>query len=141
MARGHDSYMVYQGSNSGDQRVFVSVEVDLADQDNFLFAYIHDLDATGIFIRTTNPQAPGTRLNMRFLPRGAEAPIEFDGQVIWVNPYRPDDSNNLSPGMGIRFLDLTREQRLRLIALIKCIAYLDDDAQSIDEQPESIIGR
>lgn len=109
------------------QRVFHDIEVDFGDQENFLFAYIRDLEATGIFVRTLSPEAPGTHVNVRFTPGGAEPPMELDGKVIWINPYRPHDSNNLSPGMGIRFLELTREQRCRLVELVRRFAYLADD--------------
>src|SRR6185295_7182160 len=47
-------------------RVFVDLEVDYASEDNYLFAYITDISATGIFVRTTTPEAPGTHLNLRF---------------------------------------------------------------------------
>lgn len=108
--------------------VFVDVEVDFRDQANFLFAYIHDMSSTGIFVRTTTPEQPGTRLNLRFRPDGVGPELELDGKVIWINPYRPNDSNNLSPGMGIHLLDITREQRSRLIHLVKRFAYLCDDS-------------
>jgi type IV pilus assembly protein PilZ len=109
--------------------VFVHVEVDSRDQENFLFAYLHDLSATGMFVRTMTPEQPGTNLYLRLKAAGAGPELELDGRVIWINPYRPDDSNNLSPGMGIRFLGLTMEQRARLVSLIKRFAYLYDDAQ------------
>jgi type IV pilus assembly protein PilZ len=123
--------MVPERANDLDnaRAVFVHVEVDSRDQDNFLFAYLHDLNATGIFVRTVTPEQPGTNLYVRFKAAGASPELELDGKVIWINPYRPDDSNNLSPGMGIRFLGLTREQRTQLIGLIKRFAYLYDDAQ------------
>jgi hypothetical protein len=50
--------------------------------------------------------------------------------VIWINPYRPGDSNSLYPGMGIRFVDLTDEQLVRLTKLVRTIAYLDDDCDA-----------
>lgn len=115
----HDRYT--RGPRHGVQ---VDVEVDSRDQANFLFAYIHDLEDTGVFVRTTTPELPGTNLHVRFKSDGPGPGIEVDGQVIWVNPYRPDDSNNLSPGMGIRLLDLTHEQRSRLMDLVKRFAYL-----------------
>src|SRR5579863_1334750 len=68
-------------------RVLVDLEVDYASEDNYLFAYITDISETGIFVRTTTPQQPGTRLNMRF--RNEDAQLEVEGVVIWINPYRP----------------------------------------------------
>src|SRR5215468_3448331 len=69
-------------------RVLVDLEVDCASEDNYLFAYITDISATGIFVRTTTPEQPGTHLNLRLSSDDAEA-LELEGEVIWVNPYRP----------------------------------------------------
>ena len=104
-------------------RVLVDLEVDYASEDNYLFAYITNISVTGIFIRTTTPEQPGTHLNLRFSPDDS-GPIEIEGQVIWVNPYRPGTPDNLHPGMGIRFFGLDDELRQRLIELIRRFAYL-----------------
>ena len=104
-------------------RMLVDLEVDYASEENYLFAYITDISATGIFIRTTTPEAPGTQLNLRFSSENSGA-IEVEGEVIWVNPYRPGAPDNLHPGMGIRFLSLDNELRDRLLELIGRFAYL-----------------
>jgi uncharacterized protein (TIGR02266 family) len=104
-------------------RVLVDLEVDYASEENYLFAYITDISATGIFIRTTAPEAPGTHLNLRFSSEHSGL-IEIEGEVIWVNPYRPGTRDNLHPGMGIRFVSLDNELRDRLLDLIRRFAYL-----------------
>lgn len=103
-------------------RVLVDLEVDYASEENYLFAYIADISATGIFIRTTTPEAPGTHLNLRFSEDSGH--VEVEGEVIWVNPYRPGTPDNLHPGMGIRFVGLDSELRDRLFELIRRFAYL-----------------
>lgn len=110
-------------------RVLVDLEVDCASEDNYLFAYITDISATGIFVRTTTPEQPGTHLNLRLSSeQGPDAPedvaLELEGEVIWVNPYRPGTPDNLHPGMGIRFVNLDNELRDRLFELIRRFAYL-----------------
>ena len=112
-------------ASAGDERrraprVLVDLEVDYASEDNYLFAYITDISATGIFIRTTTPEAPGTHLNLRF---NADA-LQIEGEVIWVNPYRPGTPDNLHPGMGVRFVGLDDSLRHRLLELIRRFAYL-----------------
>lgn len=104
-------------------RVLVDLEVDYASEDNYLFAYITDISATGIFVRTTSPEQPGTHLNLRFTPDDS-GPIEVEGEVIWVNPFRPGAPDNLHPGMGIRFEGLDDELRDRLLELVRRFAYL-----------------
>jgi uncharacterized protein (TIGR02266 family) len=111
-----------------EPRLLVDFEVDYASEDNYLFAYITDISSTGIFIRTTSPEAPGTNLNLRFSPPPDpdhdDRPFEVEGEVIWWNPYRPGQPDNLHPGMGVRFSALDDQQRRRIVALIRRIAYL-----------------
>jgi type IV pilus assembly protein PilZ len=104
-------------------RVLVDLEVDYASEDNYLFAYITDISETGIFVRTTTPEPPGTNLNLRF--RIDDGPqIQVEGAVIWVNPFRPNNVDNLHPGMGIRFIELDDELKDRLLELVRRFAYL-----------------
>jgi len=104
-------------------RVLVDLEVDYASEDNYLFAYITDISETGIFVRTTTPEPPGTNLNLRF--RIDDGPqIQVEGTVIWVNPFRPNNKDNLHPGMGIRFVELDDERKDRLLELVRRFAYL-----------------
>ena len=112
-------------------RVLVDLEVDYASEDNYLFAYITDISATGIFVRTTTPEGPGTHLNMRFATPSIdpgestrETMIEVEGEVIWINPYRPGARDNLHPGMGIRFVGLDDDLRDQLLELVRRFAYL-----------------
>src|SRR5215470_14171159 len=111
------------------ERVLVDLEVDYRSDDTFLFAYITDISQMGIFVRTVTPEVPGTRLNLRFCPPGLGV-LEVEGVVIWINPYRPGDAENLNPGMGIQFVDLTRDQRDRLRQLVRTFAYLSGDAET-----------
>ena len=118
----------HSSASAGDERrraprVLVDLEVDYASEDNYLFAYITDISATGIFIRTTTPEEPGTHLNLRFNAGGDDA-LQIEGQVIWVNPYRPGTPDNLHPGMGVRFVGLDDSLRHRLLELIRRFAYL-----------------
>lgn len=107
----------------GAPRVLVDFEVDCGSEDNYLFAYITDITATAIFVRTTAPEVPGTHLNLRFSAEHVDS-FEIEGEVIWVNPFRPGTPDNLDPGMGIRFVNLDGESRDRLFELIGRFAYL-----------------
>jgi len=116
------------------QRILINLEVDYHCEETFLFAYITDLSTLGIFVRTNNPEPPGTHLNLSFTLPGDQRQLDVEGEVIWINPFRPGDLSNLNPGMGVRFLDLEQEQRRALRRLIRTIAYLDGSA--LGEKPE-----
>src|SRR3954452_2409194 len=106
-------------------RVTVDLEVDYKSADNFLFAYITDISAMGIFIRTNVPEPPGSRLNLRFTPPGGEQ-LSLEGRVMWVNPYRPGSYDNINPGMGVQFIELSALQREQIVNLVRTFAYLSD---------------
>jgi type IV pilus assembly protein PilZ len=105
-------------------RFDVEWAVDCVASDTFLFASIANISAMGIFVRTTEPLKTGTRLLLTFAPPGVEG-FKLEGTVAWVNKVRPD-GDNPNPGMGIRFINLTPEQRERLVDVILTIAYLRD---------------
>src|SRR5688572_21813172 len=116
-------------------RVLVDLEVDYRAEDTYLFASSKDISATGIFIRAIDPLPPGTRLNLRFRVEDGDeivertgvihedevGMLELEGEVIWVNPYRPDALTNLDPGMGVHFVGLRAATRRRLLELIRRI--------------------
>ena len=116
------------------QRFETSISVDYASGETFLFAYLQNISEMGIFIRTDRPQAVGTRLRLRFqsdkLP-GDSNTLVLEGEVTWVNPWR-ESGDNLNPGMGVRFMELTADTREQVVSLVRTVAYLhrDDDAET-----------
>lgn len=112
------------------QRIDTVLSVDYASGDTFLFSYITNISVMGIFIQTLEPFTPGTRLRLRFTPPAEAATddgtIELEGEVVWINPFRPG-GDNPNPGMGVRFLSLSPDQRERLVELVRTIAYLRED--------------
>src|SRR4051794_2762860 len=109
-------------------RVMVDIEVDYKSADTFLFAYITDISAMGIFIRTNAPEPPGTLLNLSFTPPGGPQ-LNLEGRVMWINPFRPGNYGNINPGMGVQFVDLTAPQRDHIVQLVRTFAYLSDDEE------------
>jgi type IV pilus assembly protein PilZ len=105
------------------ERVEVSWAVDCDADDTFLFAYITNISEMGIFVRTEEPLTAGTIVKLRFAPRGMGEPFVMLGRVQWINRVSAF-GENLNPGMGLMFIDLQREERERLVAAIRTIAYL-----------------
>lgn len=106
--------------------------VDCATEDTFLFASMTNISALGIFIRTTEPQPVGTVLRMHFAPGGSIAPFEMVGRVAWLNRLSAF-GENLNPGMGVKFVDMQPDDRERLVASIRTIAYLRREPQPYNE--------
>ncbi len=124
--------MGMDGRRGADRRVHArydtELSVDYASDENFLFSYITNISKMGIFIRTDDQPAKGTRLRMRFgLPDGET--LKLEGEVVWVNRLRAD-GDNLNPGVGVRFLNLTPAQREKVVDLVRTIAYLQAEEAS-----------
>jgi type IV pilus assembly protein PilZ len=109
------------------ERFDVEWAVDCETEDTFLFANITNISALGIFVTSREPLPLGTRLTLRFVPPGGLDPFVLHGEVQWVNPVRLLAPSK-NPGMGIRFVDLARDDRARLLQTIRTIAYLRDRA-------------
>ena len=112
------------GERRSYERVPVEWKVDFQSGETFLYSHITNISAMGIFVYSTAPLPVGSPLTLRFAPPGEE-PMELAGEVAWVNPYR-EQGENTNPGMGVRFVELSPEQRERLVELVRTIAYLPD---------------
>jgi type IV pilus assembly protein PilZ len=108
------------------ERIDVEWSVDCETEQTFLYASITNISEMGIFVATHEPLEVGTRLTLRFAMPGEQAPFILFGQVAWVNPIKLL-SDNPNPGMGVRFVDLSSENRERIIASVRTIAYVRDN--------------
>ena len=108
-------------------RIPVTWAVDCEAEETFLYASIANISEIGIFVRTKDPLEVGTRLTLRFAPPDLDQPFVLTGVVQWVNPLRAL-SENLNPGMGVRFVDLSLADRERIVAAIRTIAYVRNAA-------------
>jgi|ERR1700712_325892 type IV pilus assembly protein PilZ len=115
-------------------RFETQIAVDYASGETFLFAYLQNISEMGIFIRTDHPSRIGTRLRLRFQVEDSESePLTLDGEVTWINPLRAA-GDNLNPGMGVRFIELTPDKREHVVGLVRTVAYLHEDERETDAQ-------
>lgn len=74
----------------------------------------------GLFIESQSPLPVGTKLAMEFsLPEKPTEWLPAKGIVAWVCPKA--DQYTFSPGMGVRFTDVTPEIRDRILELVKSV--------------------
>jgi type IV pilus assembly protein PilZ len=101
------------------------IAVDCASGETFLFVYVANASDLGIFVPSEAPLPVGTGLRVGFEGIGEEGTdLTLDGEVAWVNPLKNGD--NANPGMGIRFVALSREDRELVVSYVRAIAYLDE---------------
>ena len=107
-----------QASNGRqNSRIELGVEVSLESEHNFYTGFTENISTGGLFIATREMLPIGTRIQMSFsLAGGAE--ISANVEVRW-HRLEQMGSDGLSPGIGVRFLDLTPEQQGAVNAFIE----------------------
>ena len=81
-------------------------------------AFSENINADGIFIKTTSVLNKGERFFLKLqLPDGAE-PIKIGCEVAW-NRTKEDGFDPESCGMGIRFIQISADDKKRLVGSLK----------------------
>jgi len=111
--------------NRQHERAPIKLELNYRDATggNFLFEHATNISHGGLFIETQHPLPIGARLVVRFQPPGGADDLQLDGEVMWVNPW-VDGGENPNPGMGIRFENLSSDDRETIASIVKAIAIL-----------------
>lgn len=94
--------------NDRRQATRVPVEFFLEERtgDALYYQRATNLSVSGVYLEQTLPHPPGTRVDLQLRLPGDPAPIRLKGEV--VNRAARD------VGMGVRFVDLTGEDRSRI---------------------------
>jgi uncharacterized protein (TIGR02266 family) len=92
-------------------RFGLKLQVVYDDGESFMSGPVLDLSETGVFIETVMPLAPETRVRLMPLVPDEGATVELEGIVARKAEYDLDNHYDRTPGMGVRFVDLTDEQK------------------------------
>ncbi len=92
-----------------DERIDTNIEIQFKEKGSFTRSYMLNVSNGGLFIKTTQPLPLEAKVNLLVtLPETSEA-MNIIGRVVWINPKAGD--NIFPPGMGIQFLDLSKEHK------------------------------
>ncbi len=83
--------------------VFFSVSAELPH--NFFTGIMLDISTGGIFLATDQLLPVGTKLHLSFLMETRR--VEGHAEVCWIQAAEP----GVEPGVGLRFLDISAEDR------------------------------
>jgi type IV pilus assembly protein PilZ len=104
--------------SSRDPRYQVDIPVDYETRDLFLGSRVTNISRGGLFIRTDNPLPVQTEVSLSLHLPQDEGVIQARGRVVW-NYDVPKNSFHVVSGMGIKFIDLTSDQRARIEMSLK----------------------
>lgn len=115
------------GSNRREnQRFEYGVEVNLESEHNFYTGFTENISTGGLFIATRDLIPIGTQMQMVFTLSGVE--LNATVEVRWHRLEQSGDEG-LSPGMGVRFLNLTDGEQAAINDFIdkrETLFFLDD---------------
>lgn len=94
-------------------RIPLEVDVDFSSESNFYNGFAENISEGGLFVATYELKHVGDKVALKFrLPDSAET-IECDGEVRWIREQNAD-TPDVSPGLGIRFLNMSPAQQHRV---------------------------
>ena len=95
------------------------IKVVYASPNAFVDSYLFNYHIGGIFIETDDPRNQGEEVELRvFLPDKGEA-MEVSGEVTWNRKEAEETPEGKLPaGMGLKFLDLSKGDIERMIAVL-----------------------
>ncbi|RLA95404.1 MAG: hypothetical protein DRG25_00295 [Deltaproteobacteria bacterium] len=96
-------------------RVAQNFKVIYSTPKAFVNSYLFDISPGGLFIKTKKPLSPGKTINLKIFLPDEENEMEVLGEVVWANKEEKVRSERkFPPGMGVRFLNLSTEDKIRL---------------------------
>ena len=96
----------------GAPRMSVQLEVFYGEEEKLL-GHTSNLSLLGLFIETSNISSPGEKMKLKFLLPGEDQPIKCMGRVSWIASAETSGQNGSPRGMGIEFVDLKDEHKIK----------------------------
>ena len=97
-------------------RISAVIRIDYHTTDSFFTDFADNISNGGMFIATTKPLKPGTRLSLEFLLPECDYPIHVKAKVAWS---RSVPSENQKQGIGVQFDDLSASTKDKINTIVK----------------------
>ena len=99
------------------------MEVNYRHDDTYLFSRttVSNLSEMGIFIVAADSLPMGSRLTLEFSRSQSFESITVEGEVAWIK----EGSVGNTQGMGIRFINLSEENKQHIQLLIRTMVFME----------------
>jgi type IV pilus assembly protein PilZ len=115
-----------EGERRESSRAPIELKVEYKKLNTFFADYTRNICKGGTFIRTRKPLDEGTEFVFKLIVPRLEQPIAIRGEVKWVvregqppPPDAPPGASPSEPGMGIRFLYGSDEERRSVESVVE----------------------
>lgn len=99
----------------------VKLLVDYPNSEAYLYDYSTNLSEGGIFLKAVKDIPVGRSISVKFTIPDDVNLMEAKGVVKWVTTEQDALRNNISPGIGIEFVNMKEETKQRIRKFIKDI--------------------
>ncbi len=111
------------GERREGNRAPIELKVEYKKLNTFFADYTRNISKGGTFIKTRKPLDEGTEFVFKLIVPKLGAPIALRGEVKWVvregQAPPPDAEGDHEPGMGIRFIYQSDEQRKTIESVVE----------------------
>ena len=112
-----------EGERREAPRAPIELKVEYKKLNTFFADYTRNICKGGTFIKTRKPLDEGTEFMFKLVVPRLEHPLALRGEVKWVvregAPRPPEAPAGQEPGMGIRCLDGSEEERRSVEAIVE----------------------
>ena len=96
----------------------IRLRVDYERMNAFFADYTKNISKGGTFIKTARPLPVGTSFLFALSVPALSEPVQITGEVQWI---REKGAKEEEPGMGIRFVFVSDEERQRFADLVQSL--------------------
>lgn len=96
-----------------DTRFNVQIQVDYQTKELFTSNYTMNISKGGLFIQTNDPLPISSEIHLELNLPQSEVTMEVTGRVVWTFGM-VKGSSQIAPGMGIKFINFSRENKKQL---------------------------
>jgi len=82
-------------------------------------AFLVNVSAVGAYVALDDAPPLGARLGCRFSFPGNSREVQTAVAVVWLNPRQQHPVHSLPPGVGLRFEDLSDDDRTRIETYVR----------------------
>lgn len=99
-------------------RIPLEIDIDFASESNFYNGFTENISEGGVFVATYEQKGMGEKVSLKFRLPDSNETIECEGEVRWIREQNAD-TPDVSPGIGIRFINMSPSVQARVDEFIR----------------------
>lgn len=102
-------------------RVRMELQIDLKTESNFYVGFTENIGSGGVFVATYDMLPVDTEVLLTFTLPNRDDVFLVPGRVRWTRPFDPLANENIHPGLGVAFSNLSSEDGAAITYFIRKI--------------------